>query len=464
LVIVSNRVGIPDGKARAGGLEVAIRSALEQMECLWFGWSGKIGPHAEAQTLTRKNVTYTTVDLEQADFDEFYNGFANSVLWPVLHYRLDLIEFTRRDQSGYFRVNEYFARQLAPLLRPDDVIWVHDYHFIPLAQALSDLGCRNRIGFFLHIPFPPPELIAALPNHERLLTQLSHYDLVGFQTERDAVNFASYFESERGALHSHPGTIVVDGREVAYGAFPVGIDVADFSQLAQKAAESDFVKEVTDSLGGRSMIIGVDRLDYSKGLPMRFDAYEMFLKNFPDWRQKITYLQITPRSRADIANYADIGRQIGQSVARINGTYGEVTWTPLRYVNRAHNRRQLAGLLKMSRIALVTPLRDGMNLVAKEFVAAQDPDDPGVLVLSRFAGAAHELRDAVLVNPYDTEGFAAAIDRALSMPLDERRGRHRALYKAVCASDSEGWAGKFLSRLNAPARNSRGDVRVVAGT
>jgi trehalose 6-phosphate synthase len=195
---------------------------------------------------------------------------------------------------------------------------------------------------------------------------------------------------------------------------------------------------------------------------MRFDAYEMFLKNFPDWREKITYLQITPRSRAGIANYADIGRQIGQSVARINGTYGEATWTPLRYVNRAHNRRQLAGLLKMSRLALVTPLRDGMNLVAKEFIAAQDADDPGVLVLSRFAGAAHELRDAVLVNPYDTEGFAAAINRALSMPLDERQERQRALYKAVCASDSEGWAGKFLSRLNAPARNS-GGVRVVAG-
>jgi trehalose 6-phosphate synthase len=348
------------------------------------------------------------------------------------------------------------------LLRPDDVIWVHDYHFIPLAQALADLGCHNRIGFFLHIPLPPPELLAALPNHERLLSQFAHYDLVGFQTERDAANFASYFESERGAVHSQRDSIVVEGRDVAYGAFPVGIDVADFSQLAQNAATSDFVKDVTGSLGGRSMIIGVDRLDYSKGLPMRFDAYEMFLKNFPDWREKITYLQITPRSRAGIANYADIGRQIGQSVARINGTYGEATWTPLRYVNRAHNRRQLAGLLKMSRLALVTPLRDGMNLVAKEFIAAQDADDPGVLVLSRFAGAAHELRDAVLVNPYDTEGFAAAINRALSMPLDERQERQRALYKAVCASDSEGWAGKFLSRLNAPARNS-GGVRVVAG-
>jgi trehalose 6-phosphate synthase len=463
LVIVSNRVGIPDGKARAGGLEVAIRSALEEMECLWFGWSGKLGPRAEPQTLTRKNVTYATVDLEQADFDEFYNGFANSVLWPVLHYRLDLIEFTRRDQSGYFRVNEYFARCLHKLLRPDDVIWVHDYHLIPLACALHHLGARNRIGFFLHIPFPPPELLAALPNHEKLLPLLSYYDLVGFQTGRDAGNFAGYFEVECGASHRRRDSLVHEGREVAYGAFPVGIDVAGFAELARKSVDSDFAKDVADSLGGRSMIIGIDRLDYSKGLPMRFDAYEMFLKNFPDWRRKITYLQIAPRSRAGIANYADIGRQIGQSVARINGSYGEVTWTPLRYVNRAHNRRQLAGLLKMARIALVTPLRDGMNLVAKEFVAAQDPDDPGVLVLSRFAGAAEELRDAVLVNPYDTEGFAAAINRALSMPLDERKVRHAALHRAVCASDSEGWAVKFLSRLNAPPRNS-GGMRVVAGT
>jgi trehalose 6-phosphate synthase len=463
LVIVSNRVGIPDGKARAGGLEVAIRSALEQMDCLWFGWSGKLGPLAEPKILERKNVTYATIDLEQADFDEFYNGFANSVLWPVLHYRLDLIEFTRRDQSGYFRVNEYFAQRLAPLLRPDDVIWVQDYHFIPFAKALRDLGHRNRIGFFLHIPLPPPELLAALPNHEKLLSMLSYYDLVGFQTDRDAANFVSYFESECGATHSQHGGIVYEGREVAYGTFPVGIDVAGFSELAQKTGGSEFVKEVSESLGGRSLMIGIDRLDYSKGLPMRFDAYEMLLQKFPDWRQKVTYLQITPRSRDGVANYADIGRRINQSVSRINGTYGEVTWTPLRYVNRAHSHRQLAGLLKMSRVALVTPLRDGMNLVAKEFVAAQDADDPGVLVLSRFAGAAQELRDAILVNPYDTEGFAAAIDRALSMPLDERKARQKSLYQAVRASDQRGWAGKFLSRLNAPARNS-GGVRVVAAT
>jgi trehalose 6-phosphate synthase len=301
-----------------------------------------------------------------------------------------------------------------------------------------------------------------LPNHEKLLPLLSYYDLVGFQTDRDAANFAGYFEAECSTANVNDDCIVCDGREVRYGAFPVGIDVAAFEGLARRSADGDFVNEVTQSLGGRSMIIGIDRLDYSKGLPMRFDAYEMLLKNFPDWRQKITYLQITPRSRADIPNYANIGRQIGQSVARINGTYGEVTWTPLRYVNRTHNRRQLAGLLKMSRIALVTPLRDGMNLVAKEFIAAQDASDPGMLVLSRFAGAAHELRDAVLVNPYDTEGFAAAINRALSMPLEERQQRHRALYKAVCDSDSDGWAGKFLSRLNAPTRNS-GGVRVVAG-
>ena len=452
LVVVSNRVGIPDRSARAGGLEVAIRPALKQRGGVWFGWSGRAvdndpGP---AKTVEHENVSYVTINLRKDDYEEFYNGFANRVLWPILHYRLDLAEFTRRDLGGYFRVNEFFARNLETVLRPDDVIWVHDYHMIPLAKTLRERGHKNRIGFFIHVPCPPPEILTALPNHEQLIPTLGQYDLVGFQTEIDAANFSRYLENESNWKRVDADSFAFDNRTVRIGVFPVGVETEAFARLARRAIESDFVREVLESLSGRAMIIGVDRLDYSKGLPERMNAFERFLINFPDWRGKVTYLQITPRSRTGIQEYADIGRLVGEAVGRINGTYGEASWTPVRYINKAHSRTALAGLYRAARAALVTPLRDGMNLVAKEFVAAQNPDDPGVLILSRFAGAARECTAALLVNPYDSEGVAIAINRALAMPLEERRQRHAANFKVLVANDLTHWAERFLSTLDPP--------------
>ncbi len=456
LVVVSNRVGIPDGKARAGGLEVAIRPALKQRGGVWFGWSGKIAEDepGPAEHTVRDNVTYVTIDLKNDDYEEFYNGFANRVLWPILHYRLDLAEFTRRDLGGYLRVNQFFADNLEKILRPDDVIWVHDYHLMPLAKALRDRGHKNRIGFFIHIPFPPAEIATALPNHEQLIPALSHYNLVGFQTETDASNFARYLTTERGLRRLDADRFAFDESDVRIGVFPVGVETEAFQRLARRAADSSFVREVMDSLSGRAMIIGVDRLDYSKGIPERMDAFERLLTNFPQWRGKVTYLQITPRSRADIQEYAAIARQVGEKVGNINGAYGEASWTPVRYINKAHSRTALAGLYRSARAGLVTPLRDGMNLVAKEYIAAQDPENPGVLVLSRFAGAARECTAALLVNPYDSEGVAIAIDRALAMPLSERRERHADNYKALLANDLGQWAERFLTTLERPSREA----------
>ena len=453
LVVVSNRVGIPDRSARAGGLEVAIRPALRKNGGLWFGWSGRIAENdpGPAKIVEHDNVTYATVDLRKDDHQEFYNGFANRVLWPILHYRLDLAEFTRRDLGGYFRVNEFFARNLEKLLRPDDVIWVHDYHLIPLAKALRERGHKNKIGFFLHVPCPPPEILTALPNHEQLIPALGQYDLVGFQTEVDSTNFARYLGSERGLNRVDDEGFAFGDRIVRIGVFPVGIETESFARLARRAIDSEFVREVLESLSGRAMIIGVDRLDYSKGLPERMNAFERFLINFPDWRGKVTYLQITPRSRTGIQEYADIGRQVGEAVGRINGAFGEASWTPLRYINKAHSRTALAGLYRAARAALVTPLRDGMNLVAKEYVAAQNPDDPGVLILSRFAGAARECGAAILVNPYDSEGVAIAINRALSMPLEERKQRQQANFRVLVANDLSHWAERFLGAFGRPA-------------
>jgi trehalose 6-phosphate synthase len=465
LVIVSNRVGVPDSGARAGGLEVSIRPALRKRGGVWFGWSGKVtdGDPGPAKTVEKDNVAYVTIGLRQDDYDEFYNGFANRVLWPILHYRLDLAEFTRRDLGGYIRVNEFFANNLGKLLRPDDVIWVHDYHFIPLARALRERGYKNKIGFFIHVPFPPPEILTALPNHERLIAALGNYDLVGFQTEVDATNFSRYLANEAGLKRLDAETFDYDGRAVRVGVFPVGVETEALARLARRAIESNFVRGVLGSLSGRAMIIGVDRLDYSKGIPERMNAYERFLTIFPDWHNNVTYLQITPHSRSGIPEYSDIARLVGEVVGRINGNFGEASWTPVRYINKAHSRTALAGLYRAARVGLVTPLRDGMNLVAKEFVAAQNPEDPGALILSRFAGAARECTAALLVNPYDPEGVAIAINRALSMPHEERLQRHAVNFRALMQNDLSHWAERFLETLENPPAVALPPIRIATG-
>jgi trehalose 6-phosphate synthase len=459
LIVVSNRVSVPshDDTRRAGGLEVALRPALQRNGGVWLGWSGKIASSDEIETrsLTHKNVQYIVTDLAQDDFQEYYNGFANRVLWPILHYRLDLAEFARRDLSGYFRVNDHFAMQLEKVIQDDDLIWIHDYHLIPIASALRRRGHTNRIGFFLHVPLPPPELLTSLPNHEQLLPLLAQYDVVGFQTQGDVDNFVRYLISECNQKREMQIfesvdrfiTLIRNGHRTRIGSFPVGIDPRAFERLARRNMRSELVKEVSASLGNRSLVIGVDRLDYSKGLIQRFEAFELFLSNHPHWLGKVTYLQITPKTRSDIAEYAALAEAAGAAAGRINGKYGDVAWTPIRYINRVYGRSVLAGLYRTARIGLVTPLRDGMNLVAKEFVAAQDAADPGVLILSRFAGAAMEFRTSLLVNPYDPEAVAAAIGQALAMPIEERRRRHEALLKAITEYDIDRWQREFLSAL-----------------
>jgi trehalose 6-phosphate synthase len=455
LVIVSNRVAVPEknAKPRAGGLEVAVKTALERKSGIWFGWSGKVAAHTKIATpeVVHDKITYITLDLSKEDHREYYNGFTNRVLWPILHYRVDLAEFSRRDLSGYLRVNDHFARELHEVLGPDDLVWVHDYHLMPLAKALRERGHKNRIGFFLHIPCPPPEILTALPNHERLIPSLCQYDLVGFQTGDDAFNFSRYLARECG-MHSRDFNFVVADRTVRIDVFPVGIETAGFAQLAQRSVRLPVVQRVIKSLVDRALIIGVDRLDYSKGIAHRLAAFERFLQTQPNWRGKVTYLQISPKSRSEIPEYADMEQAIGSAAGRINGTYGEADWTPIRYINRAYGHAALAGLYRAARVGLVTPLRDGMNLVAKEYVASQDPDDPGVLILSRFAGAAHECKAALLVNPYDPDSVAAAIGRALSMPLVERRERHDTLFQVLSHNDVGHWADRFLTALETEPR------------
>ena len=336
LIVVSNRVAIPslDGASQAGGLAVAVRSLLKRRPGMWFGWSGGVSTEEDAltKTIVRGGMTYVVTDLTDADYQEYYNGFANRVLWPILHYRLDLAEFSRRDLSGYRRVNAHFASQLHNVLEPDDVLWVHDYHLIPLAKMLRDRGHRNRIGFFLHVPFPPPEIITALPNHEWLIPQLSAYDLVGLQTKNDATNLARYFEHECRLQKLAELTYQSNDHAVRVGVFPIGIETSEFSRLARRSVRSPLVRNVLESLAGRAMMIGVDRLDYSKGLAQRMDAFERFLAVYPDWRGKVTYLQITPKSRSEIQEYSEMEQldQRGRRPHQRRLRRGRVDADPLR--------------------------------------------------------------------------------------------------------------------------------------
>jgi trehalose 6-phosphate synthase len=473
LVVVSNRVPVPkDGSTKAGGLAVALEGALKQNGGLWFGWSGKAvdDPSESLEIVEAGNITFAVMDLARKDYEHYYTGFANRALWPVCHYRLDLVQIDRDDTEGYFRVNRTFAAALAPLLRPDDVIWVHDYHFIPLALELRKLGFKNRMGFFLHIPWPPSDVASALPAYERLLRGLGAYDVVGFHTPQDVENFQQCLMGEKIGAPCGPGEYQIDSHRIRIGAFPVGIDTEAFARSAVGAERNALVRRMRASMGERDLIIGVDRLDYSKGIKQRFEAFSCFIKSNPAFRNRVTYLQITPKSRSDVPEYKRMQHEIAEQAGWTNGNLGEVDWTPIRYVNRTVGHAALAGLYRMSKVGLVTPLRDGMNLVAKEFVAAQRAEDPGVLILSRFAGAAHELDCAILVNPYDTEACAAAIARALQMPVEERKERWTTMIGRLRVNTVEAWCREFLSVLGdaggastkSPATRRRAGARTSA--
>jgi trehalose 6-phosphate synthase len=437
--VVSNRTAAP-GEARAGGLAVAISDALRETGGLWFGWSGTLSEtvHPAPRMIGEDGVDFALTDLTPAEYEGYYLGYANRVLWPLFHYRTDLAETGGSAFAVYEAVNRRFARQLSPLLRPGDIVWVHDYHLIPVGRELRAAGWRGATGFFLHTPFPAPEVFSALPQHARLARALCDYDLVGFQTRQDAENFRTYL-SHRARAQPF--------REPAVAAFPVGIDPGEIDIMLRTRAARDAEAGVRSALAGEALVLGVDRMDYSKGLPQRLRGFERLLQVSPEHRRRVSLVQVASPSRMDIAPYREVAAESERIAARINGAFGELSWTPVRHISRCYPREVLCGLFRAARVGLVTPLRDGMNLVAKEFVAAQDPADPGVLVLSRFAGAAAQLDAALMVNPHDPDGIAAAIRRALAMPLDERVRRWRALNEVVRAEDIGWWRRRFLGAL-----------------
>ncbi|HBK45513.1 MAG TPA: alpha,alpha-trehalose-phosphate synthase (UDP-forming) [Xanthomonadaceae bacterium] len=449
LVVVSNRVAVP-GESRAGGLAVGLLAALKERGGMWFGWSGKTvrGDSGAIHEQNDGNIRFVTLDLNKRDIDAYYNGFANRTLWPLLHFRLDLVDYSRDTRDGYRRVNALFAEKLAPMLREDDTVWIHDYHLIPLGALLRERGIGCKIGFFLHVPMPSADLVQAMPDHSRLFPSLYAYDLIGFQTQRDVDRFRSYVRLFGGGrLLEGDAVEAPGGRRFRTAAFPIGIDTQLIARQARAAASKQAVKDLQGSLRGRQLAIGVDRLDYSKGLPERFLGFERYLDRHPDQRGSLTYLQIAPVSRGDVTEYRQLRNQLEQIAGHINGGHAEPDWTPLRYVNQNFTHATLTGFYRAAAVGLVTPLRDGMNLVAKEYVAAQDPENPGVLVLSLLAGAADEMKEALLVNPHDLDGVADAIATAATLSLPKRIDRWQAMMEHLRNNDINHWRQRYLEAL-----------------
>ena len=448
LVVVSNRVPTAseavakeEGEPRAAsGLVGAILPVMTERGGLWFGWSGRTTdrrPDPTPAVSDLETAQLATIQLSETEAREYYTGFANRILWPLFHSFPERVAIRRGTYGVYRRVNHRFAEALYPLLRPDDLVWVQDYHLFHLGHVLRQLGWKGKIGFFLHTPFPPAEVFGILPWAAEVLEGLMHYDLVGFQTERFLHNAMDALTTELGGKR-RDGQFVYEDASVRMGVYPVGIDPALFQGPSV-------------SRGRRSsnrLLLGVDRLDYSKGIPQRLRAFERLLEHNPSLRGTVTFTQISAPSRTRTPEYITEKEEVDQLVGQINGRFSEDNWTPIRYLYRSYRREDLVRFYRDAEVFLVTPLRDGMNLIAKEIIASQD-DDPGVLVLSKFCGAAESLREALIVNPYDIDGTAEAINTALRMPKLERLERWRALVGTVNRETANSWAESFLRDLSA---------------
>jgi trehalose 6-phosphate synthase len=423
---------------------------MKARQGLWFGWDGDTSdtPGEQPSIVRKDGITYASIDFDQAEYRDFYLGFCNGTLWPLFHYFVDGFRYNDLHYEAYQRMNLRYARQLAPLLEPDDLVWVHDYHLFPLALKLRELGVTAPMGLFLHIPFPNIEVLRVLPVYGELLQSMLAYDVLGFQTDTDVQSFRSavaYVWGEQALASDN--AVVVGGRRVVTGTFPIGVDVDVIQREAVESQASDANKRMLAGLLGRKLMIGVDRLDYSKGLVERFKAYEKFLETHPENQNRVTFLQIAPLSRSDVRAYSEIRRDLEQTTGRTNGRFADTDWTPIRYLNRNFPHDVLMGFMRSAQVGIVTPVRDGMNLVAKEFVAAQDPADPGALILSTLAGAAGELTGAIMVNPYDARGMAHAIQQAFNMPIAERRERHLAMIDVLRKNSITAWHTSFVDTL-----------------
>ena len=463
LIVVSNRLPFVfrrrgDGKwaaePGAGGLVTALVPVLRNRGGTWIGWPGTAdsGPDLEeavAASGSAAGFNLKGVPLDAEDVDKFYHGFSNEVIWPLFHDLQSLCNFDPSYWHAYRKVNQDFARVVAAEAGPHDFIWVHDYHLMNVAADLRALGNQSGTGFFLHIPFPSPDIFVALPWRLTLLESLLKYDIVGFQTLRDRRNFIQCLRALIGDTEVHgKGQVVTvaDGaRMVRLGHFPISIDYNHFMKQASTPQVAARAEELHRLLPHRKLILGIDRLDYTKGIPHRLNAFRNALERYPALRERISLIQVVVPSRVDIPEYGDLKTQIERLVGSINGAYVRPGgWVPVWYVFSSLSRIDLLAYYRAADIALITPLKDGMNLVAKEYCACSIEEDC-VLILSEFAGAAAQLhRSALLVNPHDIEGVADAIHRAYHMDAAERQARMRRMRRSIREYDIFWWVDSFL--------------------
>ncbi len=456
IICVSNRVQTPDIKS-VGGLASGVQAAMRGRKSIWFGWSGAVaaaGENRKARRCSHNGVSFLTIPLTEKEHDGFYKKMANEVLWPFMH---GLGAHVARQESAfscYLDVNRLFARHLLRIIQPGDIVWVHDYHLIPLGQELRALGIVNRIVFFSHIPFPAPEFVngadvsdALRDIYCSLIGSLSAYDDVALQTFRDYRHLTSYIGIRRSLKNRFSfGSPSFGPRKTRLGVFPISIETADLEKR-DRSVISGKTREMQKIFGSHKIIMAADRLDYTKGLPQRIDGIAHFLESYPEYREKMKYVQIAPLSRADIRQYKATIEKVRGAVSAVSLRFGSTTWNPVHYSEKPVSRNDLLNCFQHTHVGLITPLIDGQNLVAKEFIAAQDLHDPGVLVLSRFAGAAEELGDigaALLVDPHDPAAVGRSIHAALAMPLEQRRDIHRKGMDYLRIHDVNHWARSLL--------------------
>jgi trehalose 6-phosphate synthase len=453
LVVVSNRLPAApsaDRRREVGGLVSALLPVLTETNGLWLGWSGAERDPGlrlridDADAFTRAQFDYPPTWRQQ-----FYSGFCNQSLWPLLHGLTERVRYVDEEWRCYVDANRAYGQLVHEAAGGDAQVWVQDFHLMLAARELRRAGHRGRIGFFLHVPFPPLDVFETMPWATDVIAGLLEFDRIGLQSNRWYENFLA---CARGLLGTEGETRARDRTSV----IPVGIDPDRFAEAASVPSSTGEPGALASRgelggfeamLGGRQLILGVDRLDYSKGIPGRLEAFARLLERYPEWRGKVSFVQVSVPTRSEVPEYAELRSRVEALVGRINGTFGEADWTPVRYLYRSYDQATLARLYRLAAVGLVTPLRDGMNLVAKEYVASQDPADPGVLVLSRFCGAAERMTLARLTNPFHTDGVAADLDAALRMPLDERAARHAALRAVVWTDTAASWARTFLDLL-----------------
>ena len=473
LVIASNRLPFTvqsrDGELQlqptAGGLAAALGAVHESMETLWIGWPGdcsSLDPQHRTELAPRlRRDRIVPVELSPDEASAYYDTFCNAVLWPVFHYLIDRVPVENPDWQVYRVVNERFAAAIAAEWRPGDIVWIHDYHLL-LAPALVRRRLPGaQIGFFLHTPFPAADVFRVLPWRRDLIEGMLGASLVGLQTTRDVRHFA---DAVRQLTEYVPdgASVVADRRVVRFSAHPIGIDVARIPDSAERMDDAG-VLQVSEAPPGCRLLVGVDRLDYTKGIPRRLTAFERLLADNPQLRGRVQLVQAAAPSRVHVPSYQSLREQVEAIVARVNARFGTVDWQPVSYRHQAFSPRELAVLYRAADVMLVTSLRDGMNLVAKEFVAAR-ADGDGVLVLSEFAGAAEELPEALLVNPYSIEQLASAMATALALEPDDRRERMRALRQRVLGQTVGDWVTRFTRELTRVAAEEVPDREHLAVT